>query len=298
MTWDSSGIPMHPVCFDMFKRMSLERFGKVALDELRQLWVENAEYFTRFPDFPPHPDVDINMTTEGYYECIPGAEYLVAHPLRVPMLDELIQDCHVGEQPQNEVVFAAGAYRNQSHDRFATLSPELKLMIVLQLGRQDVANLRLSSRCFQQLPQTYFRQLVFTEMPWISWDVQTAPSKQIDWHKLWCKLSAADGGSQTDVDERAWLKKAEKPARHWDEWAAGLTAYEQQQFGNLNAEGRTEEGLFNPSSEQISKMKAVVKRHREAGRQWPKATEIRGLRNRRRIYIDIEEVLRRIKAMS
>ena len=41
----------HPACFEMFKSMSKERFGKVAIDELRALWLENTEYHLRFCGF-------------------------------------------------------------------------------------------------------------------------------------------------------------------------------------------------------------------------------------------------------
>ena len=76
-------------------------------------------------------------------------------------------------------------------------------MIVDLLSRRDVANLRLASLSFVQLPQTYFHQLVKTEMPWV-WEIESLQPNQIDGHELWRKLSAADGGPCKDEEERKW----------------------------------------------------------------------------------------------
>ena len=87
-------------------------------------------------------------------------------------------------------------------DSFAAISPEIKLMLLHQLSRTDVASLHLASRCFMQLPQVYFHQLIQEEMPWV-WEIEDRmQDKQIDWYQLWCKLSAADGGSGSDEQAR------------------------------------------------------------------------------------------------
>lgn len=282
------GTPVHPSCFHIFKQLSLERLGKVDIDGLRQLWLQIEDYCIRFPDFPEPPDV--RMVSEQFYCCVPGTEYLVAHPMRIPGLLDLIQSCHDEGHAASDVVFATGRSRTHSIDPFAALSPELKLMLVLQLSRRDVANLRLSSRSFQQLSQSYFHRLVLSEMPWIFWDIETLPPKQIDWHKLWCRLSAADGGSHTDEDERDWLQDAEWPERHWNKLFDRLTPDELKRFGILPLKS----GQSKVSDKQQAKMKDVATERKKAGRQWPKATELKGLRNRRRIYGDVQEIIRRI----
>ena len=63
----------HPACFEMFKRMSAERFGKVAIDGLRSLWLENTEFHLRFHGFKEHCS-DLELVTEQFYQCVPGTE--------------------------------------------------------------------------------------------------------------------------------------------------------------------------------------------------------------------------------
>lgn len=59
-------------------------------------------------------------------------------------------------------------------DPFSRLPSELQHILLEQFSRQDVANLRLVSPAFKQLPQNYFRHLVETEMPWL-WEVSGLP---------------------------------------------------------------------------------------------------------------------------
>lgn len=125
-------------------------------------------------------------------------EYLAADPIDVPGLSTLIQSCLVKEGDLCESVFDACEHIKDSaehSDPFSRLPPELQHILIKQISRQDVANLRLVSPAFEQLPQTYFCQLVETEMPWL-WEVSNLPKHQIDFYRLWCRLHEADGGSQ------------------------------------------------------------------------------------------------------
>jgi hypothetical protein len=87
----------------------------------------------------------------------------------------------------------------KGQDLFLQLSIETKATIIscLQDGFesfQAVARLRLSSRAFKQLPQSFYRSLTVTLMPFI-WEVQDliAEERTVDWQKLWKRLSRADG---------------------------------------------------------------------------------------------------------
>ncbi|KAK3063712.1 hypothetical protein LTR53_018801, partial [Teratosphaeriaceae sp. CCFEE 6253] len=98
-------------------------------------------------------------------------------------------------------IFEPGQAVDREQDALATLSPESHHILLRLLARRDVANLRLASPCFRQLPQSYFRRLVETEMPWV-WELSAQQGKPLDWHALWCKLHAADGGSGLDEKYR------------------------------------------------------------------------------------------------
>lgn len=58
-------------------------------------------------------------------------------------------------------------------DPFASLPTELSHLILSYLPSSDIANLRLVSREFEQLPLSMFYSLISKEMPWL-WEVWSA----------------------------------------------------------------------------------------------------------------------------
>ncbi|KAI7439664.1 hypothetical protein KC336_g2610 [Hortaea werneckii] len=200
-------LPMHPRCFELFQRVSLRCFGRVDIDGLWRLREEKGSYVNWFEGMPRNPDVE--LVSEEWNSARPGTEYLAADPIDVPGLSTLIKSCLLKEGDVCESVFDACEHIKNSaehSDPFTRLPPELQHILLKHLWRQDVANLRLVSPVFKHLPQTYFRHLVETEMPWL-WEVSGLPKHQIDFYRLWCRLHEADGGSQQDLHERQWLEQ-------------------------------------------------------------------------------------------
>ena len=184
-----------------FKRMSIQRFGAVDIDALWHLR-ETKCAGPRFAGFEERKDM---LCANGRWrQHVPGTEYLATNPVVVPKLTELIESCATAS---SDVVFSQLAIPASAHDPFETLSPELRTMVLERLGPRDVSNLRLSSKEFSQLPQTYFKHLVAEEMPWI-WELHdthtgSAPRRGIDWFALWNRLRASDGSDCADEKRRA-----------------------------------------------------------------------------------------------
>lgn len=280
---------MHPYCFETFKKVSLEMYDRVDIDGLRELWRQR-------PTYAIPSSTDRSLVNQQFYECVPGTEYLVAYPLQVPGIEDLIKKCEVAENENHDVVFQATNTEAASYDPFAALSPELKQILMLQLPYRAVANLRLASHSFRQLPQAYFRHLITTEMPWF-WEIESLRPKQVDWHKLWCGLSAADGGSQADEQERKWLDYVERPhSGTWD-WLVGEMSEDERMRYDVQPRSCNGEAYLH-SKDMERKLAPLRKERFMAGRQCPKSTEVKGLRNRRRIYGDVQYVLHRISELT
>lgn len=183
--------------------MSIHRFGTVDIDGLWVLRRTRGDY-PRFASFNEREDVTI--VSEQWYHHVPGTEYLAANPVNVPELTRLLESCHI--ETSSDVVFKAPLVSaTTAHDPFRALQPELCAMLLEMLESQDVANLRLCSRTFSQLPQTYFKHLIGRKMPWV-WELHDNHSvsetkRGVDWFSLWNQLSASDGGSCADEKERA-----------------------------------------------------------------------------------------------
>lgn len=153
---------------------------------------------------------------------------------------------------------------------------------MLQLSRKDVANLRLSSIYWRQLPQLYFHHLVLTEMPWL-WEILSIASKDMDWHALWLRLSASDGANNLDQEERGFAP-----------------AYREQVSATIREELKGHPDFHNELHARLPGVVKMTEERVEAEKRsgrWEvkgRVSEIKGLRNRRRIWEDVEEILRRI----
>jgi len=180
-----------------FKRMSVHFFGTVDIDGLWLLRSSKGDY-PRFTGFDERKDVTI--VGEQWYYHLPGTEYLAANPVEIPGLTRLIGS-HT--ETSSDVVFRS-LNGSKVRDPFHVLSPELRAMLLEMLEPRDVASLRLCSKAFSQLPQTYFKRLIRRKMPWV-WelqDIHSGSKRGTDWFGLWNALSAADGGSRADEKNR------------------------------------------------------------------------------------------------
>lgn len=304
---DGWAIPFHPTCFEIFKRISRKRLGTIDIDglwELRrvserpqgyQLWMTSiklnlikaqGEYSNRFARFPDRFDRD--ACCQQWFRCVPGTEYLVANPLTIPGLEDLIQSCSLPDGSSADVVFDTKCVGPAKDDIFAQLSPELRLMILEFLKSEEVAKLRLASRTFFQLPQSIFHHLVLSEMPWV-WEINDLKGHEMDWYGLWCKLSQADGGAGTDEKRREWMCRAlndrygrlrERLQAEGEEWMQPDVWKAESAGLSEEAEAEVEKGL------REGKFNVVEK------------PELKGLRNRRRIWRDVEKICRRIRKLE
>ena len=174
-------------------------------------------------DFLAHWPFQIDGSFEALYERFPrefavrsgneqwwnhdvGCEYLVANPVTIPSLSDLItpfsgQSSGWRENAPsniNKLVFswryrASGEPYVRSHftpppskssDLFMNLPNELRAMILDNLSSKDIANLRLTTPAFRQLNTTLFRRLLLEDMPWL-WEAKDLPKGNTDFHRLY-----------------------------------------------------------------------------------------------------------------
>ncbi|KAI9651653.1 MAG: hypothetical protein M1831_000556 [Alyxoria varia] len=140
---DKGEIPFHPSCFELFKRLSRQVRGFVDVDAL--------------VDWRNH-------------------EYLVANPVEVPGLQALLETCpKICANSVSVSTLIAQYVRRptimRGTDPFTKLPKEIQHKVLEDMDPGDVANLRLVSREFLQLPNMFFKELVEREMPWL-WEAK------------------------------------------------------------------------------------------------------------------------------
>lgn len=226
--WDVDGalqtdMPFHPTCLEVFKRASSRLSGGIDIDGLLGWWTMEASYHA-VNSFPRHKDVV--RCREQWWEHYKGTEYLAANPVFVPPLDPILQSA-VSDEPAfdpREGAFDVPEISSSqlSTDPFTTLPHELRMHILEYLTSKEVANLRLASRSFRQLPNSLWRDLLARELPFLweawsdsrysGWATTTAkhleavwdrngnhqiaplmpvrlPPQQTNWYQLYCNIT-------------------------------------------------------------------------------------------------------------
>ena len=129
----------------------------------------------------------------------PGSEYLAANPVNIPGLPALLQTPQSRFGGSSEVMSGpevecsqtdetSEGFRTHSADPFISVPTEVTSMVLDYLSSKDIANLRLATRAFRQIPPLQFRRLLLEDMPWM-WEVEEMMTGDIpDWHQLYCAI--------------------------------------------------------------------------------------------------------------
>ena len=161
----------------------------------------------------------------------PGCEYLVANPVNIPGLPALLQTSQSRFGGSSEVMSGSGVecsriaeapngFRADSADPFISVPTEVTSMVLDYLSSKDIANLRLATRAFRQIPPLQFRRLLLEDMPWM-WEVEEMMTGEIaDWHQLYCAIKFDQAGLKGLRNRKRIWTDAEEIVRRIQEYSA------------------------------------------------------------------------------
>lgn len=230
-----------------------------------------------------HTSVHTNpVLTSSRYVYQRGTEYLAADPVHVPGLDGLI--AKASERRTSDIALPFPKSGSPTPDTFSILPVEIRRLITEVLPRKDLANLRIASQSFTEISQSYFHHLIKKEMPWV-WEINNfSPDqvKQTNWLNLWLALSNADGGSCDDEKKRAWARTQYQPVLN--RARAKLIRNER--------DARSDEKVKAAETKAKVDLQKVFNGLVRCG-VWKdcKKNELKGLRNRRRIWGQVERMV-------
>jgi hypothetical protein len=287
-------MPFHPACLEVFKRASAWRFGHIDYEGLINWWMVEASR-NSFLRFPRDPAVNYSQ----WYEHEKGNEFVAANPCFATGMESILNDTdktHDAAFGHSTPVFQMSQQNAaKSLDPFASLSPELRLMILDLIDSADIASLRLVSRTFCQLPQSLFRSLTLRELPWL-WEAWSDMAYSKWAYPMAAELRRHDQQIDARIHEmvKAQITLAEESR------VAGI---EDKQL-NHAASKALQQAIAN---EQAKRGHFSPKAHLRASEKtdWYQLrcalarnkTHLLGLRNRRRIWKDCEEILDRIERL-
>ncbi|KAF4629068.1 hypothetical protein G7Y89_g9085 [Cudoniella acicularis] len=185
-------LPFHPTCFEIFKKVSASRLGRVDVHGLwmwRQIEHEYEDFFENFPR-----SLAVRNGCEQWWCHEPGNEYLAANPIDIPGFSELLKSCGRDFTWSNaKKIQPLKTTTKKGHstppptthsDMFGKLPLELRDMVLDHLSAKDIANLRRTTMSFRQLPVVLFRRLLLEDMPFL-WEAQDMPVGTTDWFRLY-----------------------------------------------------------------------------------------------------------------
>ncbi|MCJ1421091.1 hypothetical protein MMC32_007453 [Xylographa parallela] len=210
VNYDTIALPFHPACFEIFKRVSQRRLGSIDVEGLwywRALEGTYEAFFINFPrDFAVKTVYErVPTVYDPFWQHEPGSEFLAANPVEIPGFSALLNDpmCYMGFEQPSQFVFQRHSQKlknpsvtnhgtplwsNSLHsaDPFTKFPAELSDMVLACLSSKDIANLRLASSVFRQLPTILFRRLLLEDMPWF-WEAQDMPVGNASWYDVYRK---------------------------------------------------------------------------------------------------------------
>ncbi|OCK80677.1 hypothetical protein K432DRAFT_38253 [Lepidopterella palustris CBS 459.81] len=320
-------MPFHPTCFEIYTRASiLHSSNSSSHPDISGLahWRLKESSYTHTRAFP-YSDPAVRRGNQQEWRHHPGDEWLAANPICIPGLPELLASCIIpeGEEfstrnsafPAHPVFptrsdsnshltnqsISASTITTPNPDPFLILPLELTLQILSYLPPSSIASLRLSSRAFTHLPNSFFRKLLRREMPWFyELYSRTPPSFWVttSWQTL-CSERDRRRAAATSLSEMRDLHKkviGEDMPEIWEQWCTdhGLTeerVAEAERVVEVDYATKSELADWTGWVAMPAERTDWYKLYCEVVGRWD---EFPGLRNRRRIWMDCEEILRRV----
>lgn len=195
----------------------------------------------------------------------------------MPGLDTFLLDAAgIGEEAESSHDATEDLNSSQagSADPFVSMLPEMRLLIVSYLKADDINNLRIASRAFTTLPNSVWWRLVREEMPWL-WESESE-SEEVHRPSFWTTVTAND---------LLFLKQERE--RYSSLLSENEASYKEMVEFLLPLQKKTPNQLRLP--------KGQTNWHRVYVRIKNNWSSLKGLRNRRRIWEDVEDIIEAIE---
>ena len=272
--FDRGDLVFHPHCLEIYKRTAALRLGGAELTHV-PAFADRWNTDGRGSSPPCHPSV--SASGGQWFEHTSGHEFVVANPLQIPALTTIFEAARRSQDFNAKETSPFGAKRttgtNSNRDIFGKLPNELRDMVLSSLGSKDIANLRLASRTFRNLPTTLWRELIEKEMPWIweAWSDRPYPFISCTTRS---EFEAHDQAVKGRIQATQGLGDEEKTKQR------DLIARDERRFRESRA------------VQQLSRLETDWHYlYCRLSREWK---SIKGLQNRERIWKTIEYIVRRI----
>ena len=282
-------MPFHPTCFEIYSRASRLRFGFVDANGLAGWRILDPIKFLHHPA--------VRRGEEQWWIHNPGDAWLAANPVLVPGLPALLESA-LSEATSKISNPELQQKDDFDEDPFSNLPKELVDSILDFLAPVDTASLRLAG-CIQYLPLSHWQDVFQKDMPWIweMWD-DVKPS-------FWATVCFGAMRAEKEKREVICQSLQEQQLLHEavlvDEMP-GIWEDYKRDHPLLQVDPTSLTSVLFSDIPELSKYEGIDIQHNN-GTNWCRAfyeiskhgEELKGIRNRKRIWEAVEEIIRRIK---
>ncbi|CAI6091765.1 unnamed protein product [Clonostachys chloroleuca] len=299
---EKAAMPFHPTCLEVFRRVSAYYGADIDNQSLMDWYRLEARDQRLYHEFPRDPSVG---KAKRYWQNgrdqlwlhLPGSEFLAANPCFVPDLPSIIASVTANQTVlfEHSRISPVASDGHQSSDSLSRLPMEIRLHLASLLNASDFASLRLVSRAFHNLPQSFYRNFIHRECPWL-WET-------------WCdypySIYARFESWELRLRDTSWEKRKAK-------LEGDIRSLQDAILSGVDPEQNLPN--INTLRDRIAKEEAEYKKLREPipPQRLPRGPDevdwfglyctlshnihnLKGLRNRKRIWKDCEEIVLRIK---
>lgn len=271
-------MPFHPTCFEIFTRASRFHLGRIDIEGLAGWRMLESNWKSR--DGPPR-DPAVNRGRDQWWNHRSGDAWITANPVLIPSLRSFLQySWSLGSADYAQM-------QPSPNDPFLKLPRELSDTILDLLSPLDRARLRLAS-CATYLPLSHWKGLLKEDMPWL-WELWDNVEPCF-WATVSLPTLFAEMNRRAEI-ERHTLEEAsvvdEELPEIYEAWRRDQPWPE--------TSGATLRSMLSTKQSAITLPTAHPNWCRVYHEIMTHADELHGLRNRQRIWTDVEEILRRIQ---
>ncbi|CAG9948369.1 unnamed protein product [Clonostachys rosea f. rosea IK726] len=299
---EKAAMPCHPTCLEVFRRVSAYYRADIDDQSLMDWYRFEAKDEKHYHEFPRHPSV---RKAQRYWQNgrdqlwlhLPGSEFLAANPCFVPALPPIIASATVNYDVlyKHSNISPVDPSKNQGSDSLSRLPIEIRLHLASLLNASDFANLRLVSRTFHNLPQSFYRSFIHRELPWL-WET---------WSDSPYSIYAGFESWELRLRDTNWENRKAKLERD-------IRSLQDAIISGVDSEQNLRK--IKTLRDCIAKEEAEYKKSREPipPQRLPCGPDevdwfglyctlshnfdnLKGLRNRKRIWKDCDEIVRQIK---
>lgn len=293
-------LPFHPSCFEVFKRATLSKYSRVDVNTLTSWWTLEStyEFWGGFPR-----DRAVARCNQQWWYHKKGTEWLAANPLFVPRLDDIFKAA-IDPSPGfslHQRAFQPLGPGTSPHDPFRRLPVELQYEVLDQMKLKDIASLCLASRVFSDLPVSYFQKRVLRKMPWLweAWPTSAKPTQPLA-YSPWATINSHEAklkerrhshelaklNDYIDIVTQALPEIKEKLQENYAQALEELKEAELEEAEREAEKDKCTPFYLPPDRTNYLTLYTLITRH------WK---SLRGLQNRKRIWIDCQEIIKRVE---